>query len=150
QFIANLTMAPLLFGQDVIDLPYWTLTYEMVFYGYMALCLRLGLLRSIEWAGLGLIAAGLLFRAVGDVPHHHRTSIVLLAYYSNFFLMGFCLYRLSARQARPITYVALVLAIAMSGLGGGQRSFYAPGWLYLPLTGAFAVLVWYATHQPGR
>jgi peptidoglycan/LPS O-acetylase OafA/YrhL len=39
QFMANLTMAPMLFGQNVVDLPYWTLTYEMVFYIYMALCL---------------------------------------------------------------------------------------------------------------
>ena len=150
QFIANLTMAPMLFGQNVVDLPYWTLTYEMVFYIYMALCLRLGLLRSIEWAGLALIAAGVLFRAVGDVEHHHRTSIVLLAYYSNFFLIGICLYRIIADQARPITYVALVLSIAMSGLGGGERAFNASGWLYLPLTVAFTALVWHATHRPTR
>jgi peptidoglycan/LPS O-acetylase OafA/YrhL len=150
QFIANLTMAPMLFGQDVIDLPYWTLTYELVFYAYMALLLRLGMLRSVEWTGLGLIAVGLLFRAVVDVEHHHRTSIVLLAYYSNFFLIGICLYRIITRQARPITYIALVLAIAMSGLGGGERAFNAPGWLYLPLTLAFTALVWHATQRPGR
>src|SRR5882757_7319549 len=32
QFIANLTMAPSLFGQTTLDMPYWTLTYELVFY----------------------------------------------------------------------------------------------------------------------
>jgi peptidoglycan/LPS O-acetylase OafA/YrhL len=150
QFIANLTMAPMLFGQDVIDLPYWTLTYELVFYAYMALLLRLGMLRSVEWTGLVLIALGLLFRAVADEQHHHRTSIVLLAYYSNFFLIGICLYRIITRQARPITYITLVLSIAMSGLGGGERAFNASGWLYLPLTLAFTALVWHATRRPGR
>ena len=150
QFVANLTMAPMLFGQNVIDLPYWTLTYEMVFYIYMAICLRFGLLRSIEWAGLALMAAGLLFRATGDVQLHHRTSIVLLAYYSNFFLIGICLYRITVQQARPITYIALILSIAMSGLGGGERAFDSPGWLYLPLTVAFTALVWHATHRPAR
>jgi peptidoglycan/LPS O-acetylase OafA/YrhL len=150
QFLANLTMAPLLFGQDVIDLPYWTLTYEMVFYGLMALCLWLGLLRDIEWAGLALIAAGLLFRATMDVPHHFRMSVVLLAYYSNFFLIGICLYRIGTGSARKVTYAALVLSIAMSGLGGGERAFYAPGWLYLTLTLSFTGLVWYATRWPGR
>jgi peptidoglycan/LPS O-acetylase OafA/YrhL len=150
QFIANLTMAPMLLGQNVVDLPYWTLTYEMVFYIYMALCLRFGLLRSIEWMGLALMAAGLVFRAVADVPLHHRTSIVLLAYYSNFFLIGICLYRIIDKRARPITYVTLALSIAMSGLGGGERSFNAPGWLYLPLTVAFTALVWHATRRPGR
>ena len=139
QFVASLTMAPMLFGQNVIDLPYWTLTYEMVFYLLMALCLRFGLLRSIEWAGLTLLLAGLLFRATTDVQYHHRTSIVLLAYYSNFFLIGICLFRITTQRARPVTYVALVLSLVNS-----------PGWLYLPLTLAFATLVWHATRRPSR
>ena len=150
QFMANLTMAPMLFGQTVIDLPYWTLTYEMVFYIYMALCLRLGLLRSIEWAGLALLLSGLLFRATTDIQHHHRTSIVLLAYYSNFFLIGICLFRITTQRARPITYVALALSLAMSALGGGERAFNSPGWLYLLLTLAFTALVWQATRRPSR
>jgi peptidoglycan/LPS O-acetylase OafA/YrhL len=140
QFIANLTMAPGLFGQNVVDLPYWTLTYELVFYALMALVLRFGLLRSIEWLGLLSMAVGCLYRATMDVEHHHRTTIVLLAYYSNFFLIGICLYRIQAGRARPITYVALALAIAMSGLGGGEQAFRASGWLYLPLTTAFTGL----------
>jgi peptidoglycan/LPS O-acetylase OafA/YrhL len=150
QFMANLTMAPMLFGQTVIDLPYWTLTYEMVFKIYMALCLRLGLLRSIEWAGLALLLSGLLFRATTDIQHHHRTSIVLLAYYSNFFLIGICLFRITTQRARPITYVALALSLAMSALGGGERAFNSQGWLYLLLTLAFTALVWQATRRPSR
>jgi peptidoglycan/LPS O-acetylase OafA/YrhL len=140
----------MLFGQNVVDLPYWTLTYEMVFYIYMALCLRFGLLRSIEWAGLTLLIAGLLFRATTDVQYHHRTSIVLLAYYSNFFLIGICLYRIATQRSRPVTYVALVASLAMSALGGGERAFHSPGWLYLLLTMAFTALVWHATRRPSR
>src|ERR1700704_539454 len=52
QFVANLPMAPSLFGEAGVDLPYWTLTYELVFYVFMALMLRFDLLRSIEWFGL--------------------------------------------------------------------------------------------------
>src|SRR5262245_30053823 len=37
QFLANLTMAPSLLGEIDIDVPYWTLTYELVFYVLMAL-----------------------------------------------------------------------------------------------------------------
>jgi len=150
QFLANLTMAPELLKQNVIDLPYWTLTYELVFYVFMALVLRFGLLGSIEWVGLFAMAVACLYRATVDVEHHHRTTIVLLAYYSNFFLIGICLYRIQAGKARAITYVALALAIAMSGLGGGERAFHAPGWLYLPLTAAFAGLVWFVTTRPAR
>jgi peptidoglycan/LPS O-acetylase OafA/YrhL len=150
QFIANLTMAPGLFGQNVVDLPYWTLTYELVFYVFMALALRFRLLGSIEWLGLLAMAVGCLYRATVDIEHHHRTTIVLLAYYSNFFLIGICLYRIQTARARPITYVALALAIAMSGLGGGEQAFRAPGWLYLPLTAAFTGLVWLATTRHAR
>src|SRR5690348_2253710 len=61
RFIANVTMAPLLFGQRVIDLPYWTLSYEMVFYIGMAMLMALGRLRQIEWIALAWIAIGVLF-----------------------------------------------------------------------------------------
>src|SRR5260370_13393885 len=87
QFLANLTMAPSLFGQKVVDLPYWTLTYELVFYAFMALVLRFGLLGSIEWLGLAALAVACAFPALVDVELHHRTEIVLMAYYSNFFLI---------------------------------------------------------------
>jgi peptidoglycan/LPS O-acetylase OafA/YrhL len=150
QFLANLTMAPALFGQNVVDLPYWTLTYELVFYVFMALVLRFRLLDSIEWLGLLAMAVACLYRATVVVENHHRMTIILLAYYSNFFLIGICLYRIQAARARPITYVALALAIAVSGLGGGEQAFFASGWLYLPLTAAFTGLVWLATTRHAR
>jgi peptidoglycan/LPS O-acetylase OafA/YrhL len=150
RFLANVTMAPLLFGERVVDLPYWTLTYEMVFYATMALLLALGGLRQIEWIALAWIAAGVLFTTLVDVEHHNRTSILLLAYYSNFFVIGMCLYKVHAGRARPLTWVALVLAILTSARGGGQQAFYASGALYLALTASFAVLVWLATTAVGR
>jgi peptidoglycan/LPS O-acetylase OafA/YrhL len=150
QFLANLTMAPSLFGQVGVDLPYWTLTYELVFYVFMALMLRLGLLRSIEWFGLLGLAVSCLFLATLDVQLHHRSAIVLMVYYSNFFLIGICLYRLHARAARPITYIALACAIAVTVRGGGEQAFFAPGYVYLPLTAAFAILVWFAASKHGK
>jgi peptidoglycan/LPS O-acetylase OafA/YrhL len=147
QFLANLTMAPSLLGELDVDLPYWTLTYELVFYVSMALALRFRLLRSIEWLGLIGVALGYLFWAVADVQLHHRSSILLLVQYSNFFLIGICLYRLQARRAQPITYIALAVSILVTGLGGGERAFYAPGSVYLPLTLAFTALVWLAARH---
>ncbi len=150
QVVANLTMAPSLFGEPGVDLPYWTLTYELVFYGYIALALRLGALRSIEGFGLVLMAFGYLFLATVDVSHHHRSAIVLLAGYSAFFLIGMCLYRLRSGAARPITYVALAAAIAATAYGGGEQAFWAPGYVYLPLAAAFAALVWFAASRHGK
>jgi peptidoglycan/LPS O-acetylase OafA/YrhL len=150
QFVANLTMAPSLFGETGVDLTYWTLTYELVFYVFMALVLRFGLLRSIEWLGLLAIAINCLVLWTVDVKLHHRGAIVLLIHYSNFFLIGICLYRVYTRAARPVTYLALACAIAVTALGGGEQAFYASGWLYLPLTASFAAVVWFATTQQGQ
>jgi peptidoglycan/LPS O-acetylase OafA/YrhL len=150
QFFANLTMAPALFGQDNIDLPYWTLTYELVFYVLMALVLWFNRLQSIEWLGLLLLGAGFLAWAFVDIPAHRRLSIVSLVHYSNFFLIGICLYRLHARTARAITWVALVCAIAASARGGGEQAFYASSIDYLLLTVAFAGLVWFASGRYGH
>src|SRR5262249_37168013 len=147
QFLANLTMAPSLLGELAVDLPYWTLTYELVFYGFMAFALYFSLLRPIEWLGLLVMAVGLLFWATVDVQLHRRSSILLLVQYSNFFLIGICLYRIQARTAQPITYVALAASILVTGLGGGERSFYAPGSVYLPLALAFTALVWLAARH---
>jgi peptidoglycan/LPS O-acetylase OafA/YrhL len=150
RFLANVTMAPLLFGQRVVDLPYWTLTYEMVFYISMAVLLALGRLRSIEWIALAWIAIGVLFTTLVDVEHHRRTSILLLAYYSNFFVIGMCLYLVHVGRARRVTWLALVAAILTSARGGGEQAFYASGGLYLSLTAAFAFLVWLGTTAVGR
>jgi peptidoglycan/LPS O-acetylase OafA/YrhL len=149
-FLANLTMAPSLFGQTGMDMPYWTLTYELVFYLAMGLILALGMLRWSEWFGLLAVAASCLFIATLDVRLHHRSSILLLVYYSNFFLIGICLYRIHARMARRITWLALVVAIAVTVLGGGERSFDTPGRIYLPLTLAFTALVWFAISRHGK
>lgn len=150
QFLANLTMAPSLFGQTAMDMPYWTLTYELVFYVGMAVILALGMLRWTEWFGLLAVAASCLFIATLDVRLHHRSSILLLVYYSNFFLIGICLYRAHARMARPVTWAALVVAIAVTALGGGEKSFETPGRVYLPLTIVFTALVWFAIGRHGR
>jgi peptidoglycan/LPS O-acetylase OafA/YrhL len=150
QFLANLTMAAELFGESYVDLPYWTLTYELVFYGLMACVLAFGLLRRVEWVGLVAIAAGLAFLAFLDVKLHRRMSIVLLVGYSSFFLIGMCLYRIHMREARPITWVALLIAIAVTALGGGERAFYASGAIYFILTVSFAGLVWFMTEPQGN
>jgi peptidoglycan/LPS O-acetylase OafA/YrhL len=149
QFLANLTMAAELLGESYVDLPYWTLTYELIFYVLMAVVLAFGRLRSLEWLGLLAIAVGLAFLALSDPKLHRRTSIVLLVGYSNFFLIGICLYRIHMHQARPITWIALLVAIAVTALGGGERAFYASGVLYLTLTVIFAAMVWFMTSPRG-
>ena len=61
------------------------------------------MLGSVEWFGLVGLAVSCLFLATLDVRLHNRSAIVLMVHYSNFFLIGICLYRIYARMARPIT-----------------------------------------------
>ena len=150
QFVANLTMAPALFGQTPMDMPYWTLTYELVFYVGMGLILALGMLRWTEWFGLLAVAVRLPAHRDPRCPAASSHLDLLLVDYSNFFLIGICLYRIHSRMTRPITWVALVVAIAVTALGGGERSFDTPGCIYLPLTIAFTALVWFAISRHGK
>ncbi|MBN9086646.1 MAG: acyltransferase [Reyranella sp.] len=150
RFIANLTMAPLLLGERVVDLPYWTLTYEMVFYIAMGVLLALGRLRSVEWIALGWMAVGVAYPLLLDSASHYRVTIILMAYHSNFFVIGMCLYLIHVGRARAVTWLALAAAVAMSARGGGEQAFYASGVLYLSLTVAFATAVWAATTDLGR
>ena len=69
----------------------------------VALLLAFGRLRSVEWIALAWIAAGLAFTMLVDVQHHNRMTILLLAYYSNFFVIGMCLYLIQAGRARMVT-----------------------------------------------
>lgn len=58
--LANMTMAPPLFGQPWLSPIYWTLFVELVFYGLAALLFATGLLRNVATLlalSLGLIAA---------------------------------------------------------------------------------------------
>jgi peptidoglycan/LPS O-acetylase OafA/YrhL len=150
RFLANMTMVPLLLGQRVVDLPYWTLSYEMVFYLCMALVLALGRLRSIEWIGLGWMAVGVAFTLLLDIELRRRTGIVLLAYYSNFFVIGMCLYLIHVGRARTVTWVALAAGLLVSLRGGGEQTFYASSPLYFSLTVAFTLAVWLASTDFGQ
>lgn len=150
RFLANMTMAPLLLGEQVIDLPYWTLTYELVFYLGMAVVLALGRLRSIEWIALGWMAIGVLFTSFVDSERHHRSAILLMAWHSNFFVIGMCLYLLRVGRMRRMTWVTLVVAVLVSARGGGERAFYASSGLYLSVTIGFTLLVWLATRTASR
>jgi peptidoglycan/LPS O-acetylase OafA/YrhL len=146
--LANMTMAPSLVGYTGIDMPYWTLTYEIVFYAAMAVICALGLLRRLEWACLVWLLFDVTILLTGtQLPY--RVNIVALISYGNFFIAGMCLYRICSRRATALTYALLATSIAITLLGGGEKAFNAPGYVYLPVTAGAALLVWIAArYQP--
>lgn len=73
QFLANLTMAPGLFGQSPIDGVYWTLTIELTFYILVFGLLFIGLGRHLErlfpvWA-VAMLAVALLVPQYAGLPY---------------------------------------------------------------------------------
>jgi peptidoglycan/LPS O-acetylase OafA/YrhL len=84
------------------------------------------------------------------MPVYLRLSIVLLIGYGNFFIAGMCLYRICWGRATALTYVLLPCCLAVTLLGGGEKTFYAPGPLYFAVTLGAAALVWLAARYNPR
>lgn len=142
KLLANLTMAPEIFGQGAMDWSYWTLAYEFVFYAMIGTLFLAGAMHRIDWFCLGWLAfAGALQWALPHIPQ--RVGEVLLIGYGQFFIIGIALRRFHAREARWPTGLVLVLAIAMSLFGGSWRA-PTPGPLYIIVTLALTVVAWIA------
>ncbi|MCR4523982.1 MULTISPECIES: acyltransferase [Bosea] len=112
--LANLTMAPPLFGQPWLSPIYWTLFVELVFYGLAALLFATGLLRHIGALlvlSLGLIAATALpvqmrVQGIAELP------VQYLGMHLSFLLLGLLL-RLCLVERRPgAGLAALALGLA--------------------------------------
>ena len=142
-------MAPSLLDQPAIDLPYWTLTYELVFYAAIAGLFAVRRLRQMEIVCLIWLAGDAVVLVTG-MPVFYRLSIVLLIGYGNFFIAGMCMYRICSGRATALTYVLLPCSIAITLLGGGEKTFYAPGPLYFAVTLGAAGLVWTAARYNPR
>ncbi|WP_038366610.1 acyltransferase [Bosea sp. UNC402CLCol] len=112
--LANMTMAPPLFGQPWLSPIYWTLFVELVFYVLAALLFAAGMLRHIGallGLGLGLIAATILpmqlrLHGVAELP------VQYLGMHLSFLFLGLLL-RLWLVERKPGARLsALVLAFA--------------------------------------
>ena len=109
QWLAQFIIVSRLAGQPFMDGAYWTIVYEIVFYGWVFLLLCAGWFRS-GWriavlAWLALSAANELFLHSGAVTKLFITE------YSGFFSFGLVLYH-ARRQIDGRTAVLLVLSLA--------------------------------------
>ncbi len=139
---ANLTMAPELFGQEVMDWSYWTLGYEFVFYAMIGTVFLMGAMKRIDWFCLAWLAMSALLQfALPHIPH--RVGEVLLIGYGQFFIIGIALCRFHRDEATPLTGAVLILAIATSLFGADWRA-PTPGWLYTVVTVLLTGVSWLA------
>lgn len=145
KLLANLTMAPELFGRETMDWSYWTLGYEFVFYAMIGAVFLAGMMDRIEWFCLGWLAfAAGLQTLLPHVPH--RLGEIFLIGYGQFFIIGIALRRFQVGRAGRLTWLVLGGAVALSLFGASWRA-PTPGGLYAFVTFALALVAWLAVTE---
>lgn len=103
--LVNLTMLQEFAHIKDVDGVYWTLQYELVFYGLALALLMFGLVKRVEWVSAGLLAATVgywlalrhdLFATYGHLGALVKWGLLLLIVFQNvqFFVTGMMLYRI--------------------------------------------------------
>jgi peptidoglycan/LPS O-acetylase OafA/YrhL len=109
QWLSHLVIVSRALGQPFLDGAYWTIVYEIVFYGWVFFFSALGLFdrhwRRIVIAWLLLSAGNELFLHSGAIQKLFITE------YSGFFGFGLCLFKLRASARRTDFYVLTAAAI---------------------------------------
>jgi peptidoglycan/LPS O-acetylase OafA/YrhL len=114
-WFANLTLLPQIFGHGFVDGVYWSLVYEVVFYGWIALFVWLGWfdkrLPLICWAWVAIAAADrLLF-------HSAVAERLFVTEFTGFFVIGLAIYLLERRNG-GWNAIALLTAGVLLGVDG--------------------------------
>lgn len=112
--LANMTMAPPLFGQPWLSPIYWTLFVELLFYGFAALLFAAGALRKAAV----LLALGLALIATTAVPVQLRVQggvelpVQYLGMHLSFLFLGLLLRLWLVERVPGAGFFALVLGLA--------------------------------------
>jgi len=147
KFLANVSMVPYVFGQDVVDGVYWTLAYEAFFYIFAATVIRRAGLDRVEWVCIPWFAVALMMR-LEPVFIWHSPYLLLMARlvtsgaYAGLFILGIMLYRICAGQARPLTYVMLAVCLLNTLVGPPINVRPLSSVIYCAMMCGAALLVW--------
>lgn len=142
EYLFNLPMLQLFTGVRFVDGVYWSLSIEIVFYGWMLAMWRLGLDRHIERTLMPWIALPWLWWAVPVLPD--RWGLVFIVDHIPYFAIGIISYRIWAGQRiwyeqLPILAFAAGTAVA---LGPTQVRWVVPALCVTFLTLAARKLAW--------
>ena len=107
QWLAHLVILSRVFGQPFLDGAYWTIAYEIIFYGWIFVALATGLLKS-HWR---LIVT--VWLAISVLNETALQSVVLqkllITQYSGYFAFGLALFRTRLENSRA-SFAVLSLA----------------------------------------
>lgn len=149
QYVANLTMAPDLFGRSPIDGSYWSLQYELVFYALAGFCCIVMGWRKPELPCAVWMAMALMIRVAEPSPSPGLLKQLTAAHFAHLFVIGIMLFRIHAQQFNGRTLLLLIAALAIAFLG--------PHWTFQPIGSleygftilGFTALVWFAATRRG-
>ncbi|MFZ1429555.1 MAG: acyltransferase [Geminicoccaceae bacterium] len=147
--LVNATMVQRAFGYPDLVTAYWTLFWELIFYGLVSTSFFLFRGSNKDMDFFLLLFMLLMYAvqvvkmtALGGVDHYKSAY---LTHFLHFFVLGICLYKIATRRAVALTYIAAILALGFSSFG---RDDWAPvsGLVYFIGTGVIGSLVMLASH----
>jgi len=145
--VRNLTMMPLVVNAGPIDRSYWSLAYEIMFYGCAAAAFFLAGARWTEllcalWLGLSL-----LWRVAGTASVPWKLQIVGALPFAPLFVIGIMIYRIRTRRPMVAAGLVLVAALAMTAFGPMWSTRPIRGPVYTGLIAVFTLLAAWATRE---
>ena len=109
-YLVNLTLTAHWFGVPYVDGAYWSLAYELHFYIYVWLALRLGLMNRLQW----LLAAWLMVSFVNAVRPMWPVEFWLNAKWAPFFVAGGVFYLIRTQGASRARVALLAVSFALA------------------------------------
>jgi len=114
QWLANVTMVAPAFGQSFMDGAYWSIVLEIVFYGWVAVLLALGVYQRRL---LTIIAIWLAISFANEAVLHWRPlRLLLVTEYAAMFASGMLIYRIRAGDRSLFAFGLLGFAVALGAL----------------------------------
>lgn len=148
--LLNVLMLNKVIGNVSIDLSYWTLTYEVLFYAGAAVIFYWLKIKRIEWACLAWLGLAFVLRLISFDVHHERLSVLLGVGFCHFFVLGMMIYLISQRRNSWLTMSTTILAFAMTLFGPSWNPGAIKLWQFMLLSALFAVSVWLVAERKIR
>jgi peptidoglycan/LPS O-acetylase OafA/YrhL len=148
--VLNVLMMNKLLGNVSIDPSYWTLTYEVLFYGGAAMIFFGLKIKRIEWACLAWLGLALVARVSSFNQNHQRVGVLLGVDFCHFFVLGMMIYLISQRRNSWLTMLTAVLAFALTLFGPHFNPGAIKLWQFMLLTALFTFVVWLVAERKLR
>jgi len=148
--LLNVLMLNKLIGNVSVDLSYWTLTYELLFYVGAAIIFFGLKLKRIEWACLAWLGLAFVARVSSFNEHHQRLGVLLGVDFCHFFVLGMMIYLISQRRNSWLTMSTAILAFSMTLFGPSWNPGAIKLWQFMLLTALFAIVVWLVAERKMR